>query len=121
MKLGTLCSGTDSPVPVLKKLSKALHGKLKIEHVFSCEHAPKKREWIRDNFGNLEYLFDDVKDLCTGEAHNCITGTTVLVPAVDIVIAGFVCKSVSMENKERGQFANCIRDVTGKTGETLKE
>ena len=43
-----------------------------------------------------------------------------LVPAVDIVIAGFVCKSVSIENKERGQFANCIRDVAGKTGETFE-
>ena len=119
LRVGTLCSGTDSPVPALKKLSKALRGQINIEHTFSCEYDGRKRAWIQDNFGKLKCLFADVKDLCTGVALNYIAGETVLVPAVDIVIAGFVCKSVSTENNARAQFANCINDVVGKTGETF--
>ena len=120
LRMGTLCSGTDSPVPVLKQLSKALRGKLNIEHTFSCECDARKRAWIRDNFGKFKHLFGDVKELCSDEAHNYITETNTPVPAVDIVIAGFVCKSVSSENNERGKYSNCINDAVGKTGETFK-
>ena len=42
-----------------------------------------------------------------------------MVPYVDIVIAGFVCKSVSTENNDRVQFANCFEEESGKTGETF--
>merc|ERR1719235_2203784 len=47
LRVGTLCSGTDSPVPVLEHLQKALGSGLKIEHTFSCEFDSKKQEWIR--------------------------------------------------------------------------
>ena len=32
---------------------------------------------------------------------------------------GFVCKSVSLENKERSKYADCINLASGKTGETF--
>lgn len=119
LKIGTMCSGTDSPVPVLLNLAKALNGKLQVEHTFSCELCPKKQQWITDNFKGLKFLFGDVKELQTGRATNYITRETVDVPAVDIVLAGFVCKSVSFENTEREKYANCINDASGKTGETF--
>jgi len=118
LRVGTMCSGTDSPVVVFNKLSKALRG-LNIEHTFSCEYNPAKQEWIKANFPNLQYLFGDINELKTGLAFNYVTDEKVRVPEVDIVIAGFVCKSVSTENNAREQFANCIQEACGQTGETF--
>jgi len=119
LRVGSMCSGTDSPIVVLKALEKALQGQLVIEHTFSCEYDKKKRAWIKDNFPGLKILFGDVNELKDGIATNHLTTELVSVPHVDIVIAGFVCKSVSQENNERGNFSNCINDASGKTGETF--
>ena len=48
------------------------------------------------------------------------SGKDQIVPEVDIFIAGFVCKSVSMQNKRRGKAKNCIRKSSGLTGITFK-
>ena len=48
------------------------------------------------------------------------TGRRDSVPAVDIVIAGFSCKSVSTENHERQEHGECIVRGTGQTGETFR-
>jgi site-specific DNA-cytosine methylase len=120
LRVGTMCSGTDSPVVVLDNLAKAVPG-LFVKHVFSCEFNERKRSWITANFPNLKLLFGDVNELSarSGKAMNHITGEKVTVPAVDMVIAGFVCKSVSTENNKRSMYANCIREGFGKTGETF--
>ena len=49
LTVGTMCSGTDAPVPVLQKLAKVLRG-LKVEHVFSCEFNKKKQGGSRRTF-----------------------------------------------------------------------
>eukprot|EP00971_Amphidinium_carterae_P039357 773430-Amphidinium_carterae.1 len=41
------------------------------------------------------------------------------VPSADILLAGFVCKSVSRENIDRGKHAACISQQTGATGSTF--
>ena len=51
---------------------------------------------------------------------NEISGQFCTVPGVDILIAGFVCKSVSMQNERRGKAKNCIRNASGLTGVTFK-
>mmetsp|Transcript_20109 Transcript_20109/g.45100 ORF Transcript_20109/g.45100 Transcript_20109/m.45100 type:complete len:434 (-) Transcript_20109:266-1567(-) len=118
LRVGTLCSGTDSPIPVIEHLGKKIG--LTVEHVFSCEWAPKKQEWIRRNFEGLKYLFSDVKEVGFNEnATDVLTGKQVKVPTVDLIIAGFVCKSVSTENNERDKYASCIDLATGQTGETF--
>ncbi|CAK0859424.1 unnamed protein product, partial [Prorocentrum cordatum] len=94
--------------------------KLKIEHTFSCEFCPNKRKWITENFPEVPYLFGDIQELPKGRAWNYITEKEVQVPSVDILIAGFVCKSVSLENNEREKFANCIKDACGLTGITFQ-
>lgn len=119
LRIGTACSGTDSPVAVFAALGKAMPS-LKIEHVFSCEFDPKKREWITQNFPKLPYLFGDVQDLAKGRAWNYATEMEVQVPPVDILVAGFVCKSVSVENNQREKYANCIKEACGLTGETFQ-
>ena len=122
LRVGTLCSGTDSPVPVLQHLAKALRRGIKIEHTFSCEFDPQKQEWIKANFPGLKYLFGDVTRVGhkSGMAFNVLTRTMVRVPAVDVVIAGFVCKSVSTENNERKDHSECINRGTGQTGATFR-
>ena len=119
LRIGTACSGTDSPVAVFAALGKAMPS-LKIEHVFSCEVDQKKREWITQNFPKLPYLFGDVQDLAKGRAWNYATEMEVQVPPVDILVAGFVCKSVSVENNQREKYANCIKEACGLTGETFQ-
>ena len=52
---------------------------------------------------------------------NVLTKEEVEVPNIDILIAGFVCKSVSTENNQRMEHKNCIREATGKTGETFDD
>ena len=106
LKVGSMCSGTDSPIAVLQNLEKALGGKLKVEHSFSCEYAPRKQAWIRENFPNLEILFKDVTELKKNKVVNVLTKELVEVPKVDILIAGFVCKSVSTENNQRMDHKN---------------
>ena len=123
LRFGTLCSGTDVPVPVLKCLVAGI-GRwmgihISMSHVFSCESDTAKRGWIIANFPDMEYLFTDVVDVGTGWATDALTCTRVRVPAVDILIAGFVCKSVSCENKHRDTSSSCIDDVTGSTGITF--
>ena len=81
-------------------------GKLKVEHSFSCEYAPRKQAWIRENFPNLEILFKDVTELKKNKVVNVLTKELVEVPKVDILIAGFVCKSVSTENNQRMDHKN---------------
>jgi site-specific DNA-cytosine methylase len=105
---------------VFDNLRRALPGRLSVKHVFSCESDPKKRKWILDNFPSVTLLFGDVKELHTGMAMNYVTGKREPVPAVDIVVAGFVCKSVSIMNSQREQFQDCIRQAKGQTGETFQ-
>lgn len=119
LRVGTMCSGTDSPVAVMKALQEVMDNKITIEHTFSCEWEPKKQAWIKENFPSLELLFGDIKELKSGRAKNFKTNKVVDVPHVDIVIAGFVCKSVSHENNERQEYNNCIKEATGATGITF--
>ena len=46
LRVGTLCSGTDAPVPVLKHHQRVLGEKLVIQHLFSCEFDKEKQAWI---------------------------------------------------------------------------
>lgn len=119
LRVGTACSGTDSPVAVFAALAEAVP-RLRIEHTFSCEFDKKKRKWITDNFPKLPFLFGDIQELPKGRAWNYVTEMEVQVPQVDILIAGFVCKSVSLENNEREKYANCIKEGNGLTGITFQ-
>ncbi len=92
LRLGIACSGNDCPVVVLRHLAAALQqcvGKeLEIEHVFSCESDPRKREFIKANFPDLPILFDDVRKLGVGKAMNVMSGAEEAVPQCDVFFAG---------------------------------
>ena len=88
-------------------------------HTFSCESDPEKQAWLREHFPHLPLIFSDICQLHTGRCLNVVTGLEADVPAVDIFIAGFVCKSVSSENNQRDTHGTCIAAGTGKTGSTF--
>ena len=73
-----------------------------------------------ENFPEVPRLFPDICELHTGRALNAVTNEVSDVPGVDVFAAGFVCKSVSTENTQRGTHSQCIADGSGQTGETFK-
>ena len=115
-RVGTACSGTDSVVKVLEHLGRS--SGWHFEHTFSCERDDAKQTWLQENFPQLALIFDDICDLQSGRAFNVVAHEETDVPAVDVFVAGFVCKSVSTENTQRGDYGECIDDGTGQTGET---
>ena len=58
--------------------------------------------------------------MCNEFALDAKSGEHRAVPAVDIFIAGFVCKSVSTQYQFRGLAKDCIREGSGLTGVTFK-
>lgn len=116
--LGTACSGSDSVVMVLEHIGRSCGWEF--THTFSCESHPEKQAWARENFPHVPLIFPDICQLHTGRCVNVVTGLEADVPAVDIFIAGFVCKSVSSENNQRGTHGACIAAGTGKTGSTFE-
>ena len=95
MTLGTACSGTDSPVFVLRAIAKTIGAHVK--HNFSCEREKAKQSWIKTacDIDNDFQLFDDITEIGCERATNVITGDMELVPTSTIFVAGFSCKSVS--------------------------
>ena len=77
-RLGTDCSGVESPVHALKALDIAF------QHLFSCECASAPRAVIQANTPPEIALFQDVRS------------PTDDVPFVDIYVTGFDCKPFSM-------------------------
>ena len=117
-RVGTACSGTDSVVKVLEHLGRS--SGWHFEHTFSCERDDAKQTWLQENFPQLALIFDDICDLQSGRAFNVVAHEETDVPVVDVFVAGFVCKSVSTENTQRGDYVECIDDGTGQTGETFQ-
>ena len=69
LRVGTMCSGTESPLLALQLITEAMEAdegigrrKLKVEHIFSCEIEPFKQAYIERNF-RPPILFRDVTEL----------------------------------------------------------
>ncbi|KAG8852203.1 hypothetical protein FRB91_006810 [Serendipita sp. 411] len=74
LRVGTMCSGTESPLLALQLISEAMEmdkkmngRKLEVEHIFSCEIEPFKQAYIERNF-RPPILFRDVTELGGTEA-----------------------------------------------------
>ncbi len=51
---------------------------------------------------------------------SCFHVFSLLRPYVQLLVAGFSCKSVSMQNKKRKCFSDCISTSSGQTGSTFR-
>jgi hypothetical protein len=74
LRVGTMCSGTESPLLALQLISEAMEADegmggrtLNVEHIFSCEIEPFKQAYIERNF-RPPILFRDVTELGGDEA-----------------------------------------------------
>ncbi|KAJ4312063.1 hypothetical protein N0V94_007628 [Neodidymelliopsis sp. IMI 364377] len=121
INVATMCSGTESPLLFLQLLSEALAAKsgttLQIKHHFSAEIDATKQAYIERNF-HPPKLFRDVRQLGDETATTATTayGAEELIPgALDILIAGFVCKDLSSLNSRKKTV-----DDQGETGDTWR-
>lgn len=97
LKVATVCSGTDAPILALNMLQPALKQKsvnFEMEHVFSCESVPFKRDFIVKTT-NPPLLFKDVTELQNGKGE-CHDGVERDVPNdFTMLIAGTECVDFS--------------------------
>jgi site-specific DNA-cytosine methylase/superfamily II DNA or RNA helicase len=124
VRIGTACSGTESPVLAMRLDQEALRQAdgpssqlLQVDHVMSCEIEPFKQAYISRNFPDTR-LFPDIRQLVpksdTNETEN-VCGALVPVPTCDLFVAGTVCKDFSMR---RTKFRLDLEDQ-GKSGQTF--
>ena len=99
LRLATMYSGTDGPVPAVRAFCDELS--VPVEHVWSCDSSPHAQAWIRKNFPQLRSLYASAHEVSTGRATNVLSGEVETVGAIDVLIAGFSCKDVSAENAAR--------------------
>ena len=119
-----MCSGTDSPVLVLRALSAALSKRCitwKPRHVFSAEKHAKKRSFLQAMMGDsMEHLFHD----CTAldSAAMCdVHRSRVPVPVADFLYAGFRCQDVSLANPHRKRNVDDVCSGELRTGKVFQE
>mmetsp|Transcript_16313 Transcript_16313/g.28556 ORF Transcript_16313/g.28556 Transcript_16313/m.28556 type:complete len:1878 (-) Transcript_16313:150-5783(-) len=120
LRIGTACSGTDSPVLGAKLSQEALREAnldYSFEHVMSCEIEPFKQAFIARNYPQAN-LFPDIRKLAPEDgsiyAQN-VVGNRMKVPELDIFIAGTVCKDFSMR---KAQHRKDLEDK-GNSGQTF--
>lgn len=86
VRIGTDCSGMETPVMALKKL------KVPYEHMFSCDIDLNVKRQILANFPPKVW-YDDLM-----ARDNSVSST----PAVDIYVAGFPCQPFSAAGLQKG-------------------
>lgn len=101
--IGTMCSGTDSPLLVLQAISAALRTHSACgwapAHSFSAEKDAKQREFLNQMFeGSLTRLFDDCTNFSEGACMCSLLGEVTPAPATGLLYAGFPCQDVSQAN-----------------------
>ena len=125
--VGSLFSGTEVTVRTFAKLEKQLDKVLNrsrqqqqiFRPIFSCERAPEKQAWIREQLPDLLYLFSEAGQLAQARAYDELSGDFKHVPAVDILTAGFSCTSRSKANNRAAQHKDCVQKGEGETGLTF--
>ncbi len=123
LRIATMCSGSDVIVKGMEHSVAWLreHGgcDLQLSHTMSVENDSKMQWWISRGCPDLDRLFSDVADMGNKVSINVLTGHMAPIPSnVDLLVAGFSCRSVSSENNGRASFADCCADGDGTTGET---
>lgn len=131
LSVGTMCSGSDSPILGLEALEQAVAESFAdprltgcMKHAFSVEANPRKREFIAALFPNVPHIFVDTMQMGAPTAVDVRAPRVGQgpgrspVPGADICIAGFPCQDVSRLNESRSSSINrqTIRSGTLRTG-----
>lgn len=133
LEVGTVCSGTECPILVLKSLHEVaaailepLFGsksEFRVSHVFSTEVEDEKRHFIHQHVASATHSFKDVEEL-SSETQQIIDRAApgeskVKIPKVTMLVGGFPCTDVANMNKNRSQNDRVVWDCKGKTGRTF--
>ena len=119
LRIGTVCSGTDAPIIALKEALQVLNddyqtngGRIKMEHVFSCENVKFKRNFIEQTT-NPQLIYTDVTELASGKGM-CHDGKTRDVPQdFNVLVAGTECVDFSsLSTSPKGLKGGGRSDVT---------
>ncbi|KAL8287458.1 hypothetical protein RQP46_003316 [Phenoliferia psychrophenolica] len=117
LRVGTMCSGTESPLLALDIVSNILRRqdgyKLEVEHIFSAEIEPYKQAYIERNF-SPPFLFRDVTELGNDYAHTAYGGLVPVPGDIDVLVAGTSCVDYSALNVNGKGI-----DDGGESGETF--
>ena len=100
LRVGTLCSGTDSPVKAIKHLI----GGHNMEHVFTCDFDVMSQKFIQANF-EPNHMYHNTSEFAipTG-GYCCICGDhqcQAMMEPLDVLVVGFPCKPHSIQNVNR--------------------
>ncbi len=99
---GTWCSGTDSPILMLRAFTAAIasfqqSGTFSVRHAFSAERDPRKQRFLLDLYEDLPLLFDDALQLAQGQAHDVRSHDICFNIALSLLlllfVVGLVCAS----------------------------
>ena len=98
LRVATACSGSDICVltmeMILCELKDALDIPLEVEHVWSCESEPFKRDFL-EHVLDVKRIYADIRSLGCGSAVNAVTSKEELIPEFDVFIVGWSCKDFS--------------------------
>ena len=128
IRVGTMCSGTDSPIFVLEEICRQLNSRgfpITLHHEFSCEVEPFKQAFIHRNTSGQATIFRDVVEMGDPDHHEAYANpihrwwsmmqallimlilmlrptafsSTVSIPQrIDILVAGTSCTEFSKLN-----------------------
>jgi len=101
MTIGSICSGMDVAKVVWDAVSDVVRDRCgtsnspEIVHVFQCENDPHKASYLVDAHG-VSYVFRDAEELASpGEAWDVRSQRYQKIPVVQVLSAGFSCKTIS--------------------------
>ena len=120
IRIGTVCSGTDLIIPCARQMLARLYqhcglDQPKMIHAFAVESNPAKQTFILKNHNPIR-LFADLFEMSGSTAWDVKSGAVQHIPEVDIVFAGFSCKTFSTLSAKRN--ADCLRSRAGSSGST---
>ena len=119
LAVGMICSGTDSPMLAWSGLSKALRSEfgvsLEVKQLYACEIDSAKRDVLVAALPQGCTLFKDAFELPKGFA-TTHDESQMIVPAVQWMIAGFPCTSMSSLNARAKHNRDCLRKRSAASG-----
>ncbi len=92
---------------------------LSVNHVFSVESDGRKRQFMLDKFDAPKYMIDACEAFVSpnGPRHPATGGPLSRKDLeVDMLILGFVCKTVSIEFGQAHEYPDCIASGEGGHG-----
>ena len=122
--IASICTGWGVAEMVLDCLNEKLaemDPKLaKFYPAFMCESETWKADYLHKAFPDCKFIFSDMHDLGTGRAHDIISGKKVEVPEAEGVVAGYPCRSLSLQNNNPKSFTDKSSSTGGGFHSTMR-